>query len=235
MKLPIEYIQSRRNYLLFKNDTGVTDMARRGAIYEHYIFDYCQQHLNLEGKNVIDIGANFGFHTLEFADFIGQGHIYAFEPQKLVYYQLCGNIIANGLDNVTAFNVALGDKFDTLKVENPDYHANEIINIGNSHLNAYTHINYNWVDVKTLDSYNYDNVGMMKIDVQGYEPWVLDGAKSTILRNRPTIFIEVEEAQLHVYNFTSQDIFTRLDHLGYKYWKLIDAPHLVDYVAVPLW
>ena len=90
-------------------------------------------------------------------------------------------------------------------------------------------------DVKTLDSYNYDNVGMMKIDVQGYEPWVLDGAKSTILRNRPTIFIEVEEAQLHVYNFTSQDIFTRLDHLGYKYWKLIDAPHLVDYVAVPLW
>ena len=39
-KLPIEYVKNRKEYILFKNDCGVSDMTRRGGIYEHYIFDY---------------------------------------------------------------------------------------------------------------------------------------------------------------------------------------------------
>jgi FkbM family methyltransferase len=231
-KLPVEYVETKRNYLLFKNDCGVTSAAREGWIYEQFLFDYCKQHLDLSGRTVIDIGANFGYHSLEFADMVAHGHVHSFEPQRLVYYQLCGNVFANGYANVTAHNIALGEKSGQLKMENIDYWSQDTINVGNSHLNAYTQGGYNWVDVRTLDSYNFTDVAMIKIDVQGYEPQVLDGAIMTIQQNRPTIFIEIEAPQLSIYGWQPNDVFSRLDRLGYRYWKLHDADHLVDYVAV---
>jgi FkbM family methyltransferase len=206
-------------------------MARKGGIYEHYIFDYIREKIDIKGKNIIDIGANFGFHTLEFAELVEHGHVFSFEPQKLVYYQLCGNVILNGFDNVTTYNTALSDEVNVLKMENLQYHSEVDINIGNAHLDACYDNGYNLVNVNTLDSYNFENVSILKIDVQGYEPRVLDGAKETINKNKPTIFIEVEEPQL--YGMESKDIFERLDALGYEYKKTIDASHLVDYVATP--
>jgi hypothetical protein len=89
------------------------------------------------------------------------------------------------------------------------------------------------VDVNTLDSFNIENVSVLKIDVQGYEPKVLDGAKETILKNKPVIFIEVEAPQLSIYGWNENDIFSRIEALGYTYTKVLDAEHLVDYVAIP--
>ena len=233
MKLPIEYIENRKKYILFKNDCGVTDMTRRGGIYEHYIFDYIRNNIDIKGKNIIDVGANFGFHTLEFADLVETGKVYSFEPQRLIYYQLCGNIILNGYDNIEAYNVALSNEVSKLKMENLQYHSNNTINIGNAHLNAYTDNGFNWVDVKKLDDYEFENVAVLKIDVQGYEPNVLDGAKKTILKHRPIIFIEVEKPQLEIYGWKESDVFQRLSDLNYDYKKVINAEHLVDYIAIP--
>ena len=233
-KLPIEIVDTRKKYVLFKNDCGVTDMARRGGVYEHYIFDYIKNNLNVNGKTIIDIGANFGFHSMEFADLVGEkGKVISFEPQKLVYYQLCANTIINGYDNITNYNIALSDEVTTLKMENLDYHSENTINIGNAHLNAYTDLAYNEVDVKPLDSFQFENVAVLKIDVQGYEPKVLDGAIQTITKHKPIIFIEVEKPQLQIYGWTENDVFSRLDSLGYEYKKVIDAEHLVDYIAIP--
>lgn len=235
MKLPIEYVEARdKKYILFKNDCGVTDMTRRGGIYEHYIFDYIKEKLKVKGTTIIDVGANFGFHTLQFADLVGDsGKICSFEPQRLVYYQLCGNVILNGHENVFPYNVALSDETNILKMENLQYHSENDINIGNAHLDACYDLGYNLVNVRDLDSFEFDNVSVLKIDVQGYEPRVLDGAKQTILKNKPVIFIEVEAPQLSIYGWTEQDIFNRLDKLGYTYEKVINASHLVDYVATP--
>lgn len=235
MNLPTEYVEARdKKYILFKNDCGVTDITRRGGIYEHYIFDYIKEKINVKGTTIIDVGANFGFHTLQFRDLVGElGQVISFEPQKLVYYQLCGNIILNGHNNITAYNIALSDEVNVLKMENLQYHSERDINIGNAHLDACYDNGYNLVNVNTLDSFNFENVSVLKIDVQGYEPRVLDGAKETILKNKPVIFIEVEAPQLSIYGWKEEDIFNRLEALGYKYEKVIDAAHLVDYVSTP--
>ena len=232
-KLPTEFISQRKDYILFKNDCGVTDMARRGGIYEHYIFDYIKNNLDVNGKTIVDVGANFGFHSLEFADLVGDGKVFSFEPQRLVYYQLCGNAILNGYENIFPINVALSDEFTTLKMENPQYHSDGTINIGNAHLDAYYHLSYNMVEVKPLDSYEFEDLAVLKIDVQGFEPRVLDGAKETIKKHKPTIFIEVELPQLLIYGWKEDDVFDRLNDLGYEFNKVLDAPHLVDYVAKP--
>ena len=235
MRLPTEYVEARdKKYILFVNDCGVTDITRKGGVYEHYIFDYIKEKLNVEGTTIIDVGANFGFHTLQFRDLVGEsGQVISFEPQKLVYYQLCGNIVLNGHDNITAYNIALSDEVNVLKMENLQYHSQGDINIGNAHLDACYDHGYNLVNVNTLDSFNFENVSVLKIDVQGYEPRVLDGAKETILKNKPVIFIEVEAPQLIIYGWKEEDIFNRLEALGYKYEKVIDAAHLVDYVSTP--
>jgi hypothetical protein len=118
-------------------------------------------------------------------------------------------------------------------MENPQYHLDDMINIGNAHLNAYYDGGFNYVDVKPLDSFEFENLAVLKIDVQGYEPNVLDGAIQTIKKHKPIIFIEVETAQLDIYGYTDVDIFSRLEDLEYEYKKVIDAAHLVDYVAIP--
>jgi len=232
--LPIEYIDKRRKYILFKNDCGVSDMTRRGGIYEHYIFDYIKDNIKVCETNIIDVGSNFGFHSLEFADLVGDnGKVFSFEPQRLVYYQLCSNILLNGYDNIYPYNVALGNRNGNVLIENPDYYVDNTINIGNSHLEAYTNTHNNSVELKKLDDYNFDNIKIIKIDVQGYEPHVLDGATNTISKNKPYIFIEIEPSQLCIYNFKSEDVFCRLTNLGYNFKKVLDAEHLVDYIAIP--
>jgi FkbM family methyltransferase len=139
----------------------------------------------------------------------------------------------NGYNNITAYNLALSDEHTNLKMENVEYHSDDAINIGNAHLNAYYDGGFNYVDVKPLDSFEFQNLAVLKIDVQGYEPKVLDGAIETIKKHKPIIFIEVETAQLDIYGYGDVDIFSRLEKLGYEYKKVIDAAHLVDYVAIP--
>lgn len=232
--LPTEIVSSRKKYVLFKNDCGVTDVARKGGIYEPHIFDFIRYNLKVESKNIIDVGANFGFHSLEFADMVGNsGTVYAFEPQRLIYYQLCANIIINGYDNINAYNVAIGDRSDSVLIENPDYYSSETINIGNSHINAYTDNHNNVVKLKKLDDYNFNNVHVIKIDVQGYEPYVIRGATNTIKQNQPFIFIEIEPPQLQIYGFTETDVFNELSKLGYSLKKIKNETHIVDYIAIP--
>lgn len=233
-QLPTEYVKNRKEYILFKNDCGVSDHARRGTLYESYLFEYIYNNIPSErviGSTIIDVGANLGFHSLEFADLVGDsGNVVCFEPQKLIYYQLCGNIILNGYKNITAHNLAIGEFTQILKIENAQYDSQETINIGNCHLDAWTHKGYNIVNVHPLDQFKFDNVSILKIDVQGYEPNVLNGAKNTIQIHRPIIFIEIEKDQLLIYNYKEEDVFNRFIDMNYKLQQI----GLVDYVGIPI-
>jgi FkbM family methyltransferase len=123
---------------------------------------------------------------------------------------------------------ALGDTTETTytSVEDLDYFS-ESVNSGNTHVGQ---LGKHTVPVKNLDDYNLDNVALIKIDVQGYEPYVLDGAKQTILKNKPVIFIEIEPEHLEMFGFNEYDIFNKLFDLGYQ----VINDHKFDYVAIPL-
>ena len=208
---------SFRKYILFPNDNAVSSTLINNSIYEPYYFDFISDNLiNLEGTEIIDIGANNGHFTVEFAHYVGDtGKVHSFEPQRIIFQQLCGNVFLNGLDNVYTHNVALGDENSITRVEKPNYFSEDYVNFGDVHVIKDQNIESEEVQVKTLDSYTFENVNLIKIDAQGFEPYILSGAINTINKHRPYIFIEIEEEQLKKYGFSEQSLIDQIEKMDY--------------------
>ena len=126
----------------------------------------------------LDIGANVGLWGRDLVDNFAK--VIAFEPVAVFRECLEKNVIGN---NFFISPVALGDQ-DTV--------ATMIItegNSGHSHLDPNT-IGSGNVTVVKLDNLNIDNVDYIKIDCEGYEYRVLQGAEQTVKRWRPIIVVE---------------------------------------------
>src|SRR5690349_191029 len=69
------------------------------------------------GQTVLDVGANIGAHTVPLAKLVGRsGRVLAFEPQRTVYYALCGNVAQNNLDQVYCYHAAVAERAGTIAV-----------------------------------------------------------------------------------------------------------------------
>jgi len=237
--IPQVLIQERK-YLLFPNDNAVTSTLYSNQLYEPYLYQFLSEnHISIEGKNVIDVGANNGQITVEFAHLVGDtGKVYSFEPQRIIFQQLCGNVFVNGLDNVHAYNMAIGDEDGLTQIEKPDYFQKGPVNFGNIHVGVKE--NYEIVKLHKLDTLQIENVSLIKIDVQGFEKKVLIGAKETIKKNRPIIYIEIEESQLNLYGDTTESVLEVLQSLEYSWTRFnegmpytTDSGLCLDFVAIP--
>jgi FkbM family methyltransferase len=211
-------VKNKLKYALFPNDNAVTSSIIQGWQYEPYFFEFLKINcIETYGKDIVDVGANNGNFAVEFSHLAGdEGKVHSFEPQRIIYYQLCGNVFMNGLDNVYCHNVAIGDKQGITFIDKPNYLSLESVNFGNVSLKK--QFDYNKtdiVDMKTLDEYDFNDVILIKIDVQGYEPNVIEGAKETIKKHRPYLFVEFEE-HLLVENGSSEALLKKqIEDLGY--------------------
>lgn len=132
------------------------------------------------GMTVIDVGANIGYYALMFSSFIlDNGRIICFEPDPTNLRELRANVAANKLEGlVTIVPSAVGDLDGMIRFE-PGL---------NSHIVA---DGSREVAITKIDSLALDKLGFMKIDVEGYEGAVLDGACKTIEQFHPTLFVEL--------------------------------------------
>jgi FkbM family methyltransferase len=204
-------------YALFPKDNAVTSSIIHGWQYEPYLFDFLERNLiETYGKDILDVGANNGNFAIDFAHLVGDdGKVHSFEPQRLIYYQLCGNVFMNGIDNVYCYNNAVGDNHEIVKIQKPNYHNNEEVNFGDVKIMDSLEDNFDYIKSTTLDSFEFNDVVFIKIDVQGYEPNVLRGAVETIKKHRPYLFVEFEE-HLLVDNNSSEDLLKKqIEDLGY--------------------
>jgi len=151
---------------------------------------------NRKQITIIDAGANLGAWSIPYGKMCeGWGNVLAFEPQERIFYALAGNIVINNLTNVRAFNAALGAKNSTIGVPFLDYTKSS--NFGGLSLNGENDIGQNIdqgktysVPLKTIDSLDLKDVGLIKIDVEGMELEVITGAIKTIMKDRPVLIIE---------------------------------------------
>jgi FkbM family methyltransferase len=229
-----------RRYLLFPRDNAVTHSLYQNDLYEPWLYQFLYyNNIDITSTNVVDIGSNNGQIAVEFAHIVGdEGKVFCFEPQRIIFQQLCGNVFFNGLDNVYCWNVAIGDHNGETSVQKIDYHNQDEVNFGDVHIGWETYEEK--VDLRTLDSFNLDKVTVIKIDVQGFERQVLLGAKETITKWRPILFIEIEENQLQLYGESSESVIKLLTEWGYTMRRFNDgfpfqteSGLCLDFVGIP--
>ena len=139
------------------------------------------------GDTVIDVGANIGVHTLRFAQLVGKmGRVFAFEPQRLVYQKLCSTIALNNIDNVIAYNYGIGEEETKVEVKSMIWGNLGNFSIERASVNNGDEI----IEIKTLDSFSLQKCNLIKIDVEGMEKKVLNGAIKTIKNFLPILFVE---------------------------------------------
>jgi FkbM family methyltransferase len=183
-------------------------------------------------RKILDIGMNIGMNTWEYATFAKEVH--GFEPVPGTYQVALDNIALNKNHQdpnlgwwknpdkswaslavagaINTYNVALGPVPGSVEmhIKKNDGH-NRVANDNYTKLNGKpvkVNTGYQRVQVPqhTLDSYNFTDVDIIKIDVEGYELQVLEGAVNTIAQNRPIVQIECVEIQPRAFGKTINDL-----------------------------
>ena len=174
------------NYFLPR--TNIHDYIANG-LYENPLIEWVKQFCRTD-KNVLDIGAHTGTYAISLADYCQQ--VYAFEPQRMTYYALCGGVALSNRTNITCLNIALGSPNQIgsgqLKIVSPDGGGSTLLAPSTSVLRQET------VTIQTLDQQNLNSIGFIKIDVEGNELAVIEGGLETLKRsNYPPIIFELND------------------------------------------
>jgi FkbM family methyltransferase len=166
---------------------------------------------------VMDIGANIGFTTLNFARHCRQGHVYAYEPDSLNFAKLKRNGALNHFSNVTIHQCGVGESAGELPLVTLDRHHSGMNRIHSPQTAAGV---MEKITVVTLDDevtrLNIKKVDVIKIDVEGYEWNVLRGATATLQTFKPLLFVELIERNLQEYGHSSAIVVRWLKDLGYR-------------------
>ena len=204
--------------LLFPEKVIAHDFANTG-LYEQNLMDWALG-LMEPGKIFVDIGAHVGTWSLLFAD--KASHVHSFECTPRTYNYLCGNIALNDLDDkITAHKTAIGNTngMTTVYVRSEDGGGNSCL---------FTDGVPHSIPIATLDSFNLSNVGMIKIDVEGFERQVFEGMQETLKRNGyPLVIFESwvswrdpTAAQLR------EELFSYIQSIGLKVTPIHGCPEM---------
>lgn len=226
-KVSVYDMADGQRLLLFDtaDERGISGVLKKNGVYEpnvQLISSAVLQKAPPEKRLVLDIGANLGSYVLPMAKRFPDFSFVCFEPQPSIYHQLCGNLFLNGVENVSALNVALGRSLSTLALSLPNYAADH--NVGAFTINADTHAKLRGdtnkgreakISLKPLDHLSYEHIALIKIDVEGAELDVLYGGLGTLVRNDfPPIIYEAWDFDW--YKPQKEAIETFLKELGYS-------------------
>ncbi len=197
-------------FLMHDDESGRCQMFSVG-IPEIALVNYAKS-IARPNSNFIDGGAHMGVYSILLADQFKS--VLAFEPQRRTYMQLCGNIFINEKENITPIRAALTDKANANDIRELSVVSDD--GGGSTLEKTPEQVKHKEeVQTKALDNYDLENVGLIKLDVEGSEYAVLQGAAHTLKRNQypPIIF----EANGHKwYKHSKEQLFKYLTDMYYQ-------------------
>lgn len=169
------------------------------------------------GENVVDVGANIGNITLKSASLVKEtGRVFSIEPHPSTFSYLKSNVDFNDFQNIELFNCGLGDvaKSSTISDRNSD-DQNRIQDDEASGVQ---------VEIRRLDDLipSDIDISLLKIDTEGYEKFVLDGAPSTLSRTN-TVIIEISDEHFKDFGYSSKEVFDILESAGFDLHRIEDG------------
>lgn len=175
------------------------------------------------GGTFVDVGANVGNHSLHALLFLDAKKVIAFEPLPAAARLLEINVALNNLqDRFELHKVGLSD---TSGFAAPDSDPRKIDNLGATRLTPSSSDS----DLKLArgDDVLEESVDFIKIDTEGFELRVLEGLRRTIATQRPTLFVEVEDAKRRDFDAMMSEMRYRIAEQFRRY------PETVNVLAVP--
>lgn len=222
------------------NDIGIAYPLLKSGIYEEYETETFK---NLLQSNTIfiDIGANIGYYTLIAASKIKDGQIYSFEPVKANYKLLTKNIKINNINNVKAFQKAISNRNGKIKI------FIDGTNLGNHSLaknNVIDKTESTEVETIRLDSF-FNNLEeiieedfLIKIDTQGAEGLIVEGAHNLLLNKNIKILMEFWPKGLRNTHTDPLELLNKLQGYGFnlqlldektKSLKIVNKNEVIDF------
>jgi FkbM family methyltransferase len=217
------FFKVKKDCMFFPSDIVVaSDWARTGN-YERNLIEWAKTLID-PSKIFLDIGAHVGTYSLGMASACAGVH--SFECCPKTYNFLSANIALRELDyTITTHRTALGNRIGTTDY----YFRSPLDGGGNSCLDLSTlGCKKIQVPLTTLDSFGLENIGLIKIDVEGFEKNVLEGAQETLRRsNYPLLLFECwresRDEEGVPASKLKKDLFTFIESIGYRitpvnYW-----------------
>jgi len=168
------------------------------AVNKENIFDF--------SKGMIDIGAGFG----EYSWLLPFKFSHAFEPCRQALYLMHTNLVMHEkIYHTTTYEIGLSDKDETILFDG--------FNTDSGNAETYNSKKAIPLKVTTLDSYNFDNIGFIKVDIEGMEEKALRGGINTIKNNNyPPILFECWPIGYNTMTKEKRDsLYGFLNDLGY--------------------
>lgn len=212
-------------FLVFKGNDLITKNLKSTGAYEPELTTIATKILERHKTGlVLDIGANIGTFCIPLAKKFTGFNFRAFEPQRIISYQLSANVIINGLDNVYIDKLALSCSAWSDRLIVPDYATETNIgafsideDVRKNEYECATQGKYEEIIAEPLDRLDIKEfIPLIKIDVEGHELEVLDGALDTIRANEyPPIIFEAWTWKPW-YEERRKELFEFLRDLGYE-------------------
>ena len=230
---------------------AIKEVMIRGDVWEPHVARVIQTYV-VPGSTAVDVGAYIGTHAMLMGRLVGSaGTVYAFEPQRKVYRELVQNVALNGMEDVVApLRLALGNQSAVIEVNRPS-----VIDVAGPAAGAAAvpvlvesgvgvGAGGDKAERRPLDDFGLTNVSLVKIDVEGHENSVLEGAGRTIAENRPVVVLEIMGGVAvypgaHWVNLPEANpeqlesihaTWRLLERHGYEVRPIVDH----DYIAFPL-
>jgi FkbM family methyltransferase len=221
------------NMLVIKNDPIVTFKANNSLIYISDLRSYTENYVPWTGeyegksmdlilplidnkKNMMDIGGNVGYWSINMKS-INKNKLYVFEPVTSNYNRIKEHLKINNLENNTfVYNLGLSDKnfyAGFCKTEIDQKNNAQTFNAALSEGSSKD------CEVQILDDIvqkqKITNIGFIKIDVEGYELKVFNGAKEFLAQNRPIIYGEFTPESIKINGNDPQSIYNIFDKYNF--------------------
>lgn len=165
----------------------------------------------------VDVGGHIGLWSWVMAkDFDA---VMAFEPMEI--HRECWRRNMEGLENAGLYDCALGEKKGTVALETRTHGSSGDTQVRPGAKGT--------TPLETLDSFNFADVGLIKIDCEGYEEFVLRGAVDTLQRCKPVVIVEQKRDFSRRYGLKKYSAVRFLEKLGAKVRKEISEDFILSW------
>ena len=169
-QLPLRYLYSKKTKKLDEEMTFVSKLLN-------------------EKRRFLDVGANIGIYSFHFKNIFK--NIDAFEPLKEISYRL--EYFQN--ESVKVHNCALSNKKGEFQIYIPYLSGLPVASLASLEKRSGDY-KVRSVKVDKIDNYDFDDVDLIKIDVEGHEEYVIEGARNVIQKNMPILIVEIEQRHI---------------------------------------